>query len=323
MLLAQITAGDNGTFGNNPALKQAVLAAMQEQAPLLNHAQWYAMTGNADTIRKTDNLAGYGENRAVGTDFVAPAASADNTAQSDLRIIGGVLTTDQALERRGVSGKSKVMSDIKSFGKSVARHWMDQFINGDNTGQNYKGIKQWITAGRTITPATDGIQIAYGNSDTAKKSQQRFTDLLEQACEYVGGPGPSTVLVMDGELLVRLKTIARDAFQTTTILDYFGNNVPLTTFGGIPIIRGGYKKDNTTKVLAFNETVGASSDCSSIYAIRFGERADVTLLTNLGLEVKSPGMTGQSYKNTIEFDGNVAVENDTALARIVGLRLAP
>jgi len=322
MLLAQLTAGDDGSFGNNPDRQRAVLAAMIAVAPWLNFAQFYPIEGPADEVAKVNHVTGAGENRALGSGYATTTDSGYTPVSAALRIVGDRLRTDQALERRGRAGESVVKSDMVSVGQSVGRHLTDQFINGDGTGQNLKGLKSWITPERTITAGTNGLQLTYGNSDTAVKSQQQLVTYLKRTVGRVGGAGPNTILMMDEEILLRYQSIAAQAFSTAKVIDYFGIEHTVNTFGNVPIIVSGVAKDNSTLVLPYNETVGSSNDCTSVYAIRFGERADVSLIGNKGVSVKDNGFENQAYVTSVEVDTNVIVIDDWALAKLSGLRVA-
>lgn len=320
MALLRSFNGQDGGPGENPALRTAFLAQMELSAPILNYAEFYAIQGNADTLQVANEFASQGEQRALNADFSTRAQSTSNEATTTLRISGDEIETDQALERRGLAVEGIRLRDLKSAAKSFGRYMMDQFVNGDGTGQNVTGIATHITAGQTITfSSANGGQIPFGNSDANVALQEEFVATLDELVESViDGAG---VLIMDAQVVARLKGWARGILNVTTIQDAYGRAQQITSYGGVPIVRAGFAADGTTRVLPFTETVGASSDCSSVYAVRFGEREMLTLPTSVGLVVKDKGLEGSHYVTQYELDWNVAIENAKAIAKIEGVRL--
>lgn len=317
MKLNQLS-GSDGQGAENPALRSAALLAMITEVPYLGLAEFYPVSGNADSVRKGDAVTGAGENRAIGSGYTAhDSANTDVTAT--LRVIGDRLRTDQAIERRGANAVSKRAADFQSMAKSIGRHLFDQIINGDNTGQNLVGLKSLVPAGQKIDIAQNGLVISYGNSDTAKKSQQLIVAKIEEMLGRLNGP--ATMLIMDLQLISRLRAIARDHFITSNVRNPFGVEMTMVSFAGIPIVPSGFAANGSTRIIPFTETVGSSNDCGSIYAVRCGEGENWTHPTNVGVVVKDHGLVGTNYETTLELDVANMLQNDFAVAKLQGLRI--
>ncbi|MFN6991808.1 MAG: hypothetical protein ACK4MM_03680, partial [Fervidobacterium sp.] len=80
--------------------------------------------------------------------------------------------------------------------------------------------------------------------------------------------------------------------------------------------------NNGNKIIGFNETVGQANDCTSVYAFRFGEKENLCFATNsYGIEVKDLGLVGVHYTYSVDFDLDLVLLNDRAVAKLEGIRL--
>ena len=304
MLLQQLSASDPVT--------QAVVSAMLSRSTVLEFAEFYSIVGNADYARKAASANG-GKFRALNTDY--PANQVNPVfANPALKILGDKVEVDKAHERRGADVPSVRAMELNSFAQNLGRQFQNYFFNGDNGANSnaFNGLKIQLPTGQKITAGTNGLSVDMGNSDAAVKNQQNFLEQLDALIETVDGGAQA--LWMDGKVIARLSSIARG--QVVWTKNEFGQQV--ATYNGIPIRPGGY--DNAgNKVLPHTETVGTSTNCTSIYAVRFGERTDTTLASNVGVEVKDLGVVGVHYTHNVDFDVDLAILNDKSCARLEGI----
>lgn len=320
MLLQAISTARQGV-GSNPALQQTALGAMISAVPILSYAEFYSMQGTADVVPLNSTVAG-GAGRTLNNDYTAVNTEV-NTRTVTPRILGDLVKTDVQLERQftGIEGiASERERQLISFSRGIGRYFTDQLFNGNNTAPQLNGIVAQVVAGQTLELGTaDGDTVPVGNSDANVTKQETFLEKLYELINLV--PDGAQVLVMSGKMIARLQAIGRSYVNITQVNDAFGVPQQFTSFNGVPIINAGFKKDNSTLVIGNAETVGESDDCTSIYAIRFGERENVTLATNIGLQVYDRGLVGVHYTTQVEMDVNVLVQNDKAVARLEGIRL--
>ncbi len=306
MLLNEISARD--------AISQEVVQAMIDRATVLEFAEFYSITGNADYTRKASTAAG-GQFRALNSDYpnnqVNPAY-----ANPTLKILGDKVQVDRAHERRGNDLASVRARDLLAFANTLGEQFQNYFFNGDTgtSADQFDGLKVQMPAGQLLTAATNGLAVTLGNDNTAKTAQQQAIELLDELIDSV--KGGAQVLFMDGKTLSRYTTIARD-FITYAEAN-FGRKIPF--YNGIPIRPAGYDKDGN-KIIPHTETVGTATDCTSVYAVRFGEGVDLSFATNIGVEVKDLGLVGVHYTHAVEIDADLALLNDKAVARLEGLRI--
>ncbi|MEG8946609.1 major capsid protein [Rosettibacter firmus] len=305
MKLQQISAQDT--------LTQQVVTQMISRATVLEFAEFYSIIGNADYTRKAAAASG-GQFRALDSDYpdnkISPAF-----ANPILKILGDKVQVDRAHERRGLDIASVRARELMNFAQSLGKQFQKYFFNGQASATEFDGLKNIVPTSQKIVAATNGLSIPLGNDNTAKTSQQKFLELVNKLIRKIDGG--AQVLFMNGDTLSRLTTIAREFIQWQ--VNQFGQLIPY--FNGIPIRDAGYDKDGNL-IIGFDETVGTSTDCTSIYAVRFGEGADLSIATNVGVEVKDLGLVGVHYTHSVEFDADIVLLNDKSVAKLEGIRLA-
>lgn len=299
-------------ISSSDPLTQQVIRQMSLYGTLLGFAEFYRMSGNADYLRRTATATG-GRFRALDNDYP------DNTVTPQyitpaLKILGDKVMVDAAHERRGIDVASIRASELLNFAANLGKQFQNYFVNGSSAqdGNAFDGLKVLVTGSQKITADANGLAVDLGNTDAAKKKQQAFLELLDDLISRVDG-GAELVL-MDAKTLSRLSSIAAD--MITIEADEFGK--PLSRFNGIPILPAGFDRSGN-KILPHNETTGSASNCTSIYAMRFGERNNLTLPSNVGVEVRDLGRQGVHYIHSVEFDTALALANSKAAARLEGI----
>lgn len=315
--LRAISASDGGT-GDDQPIRAHVVEEMISECPIIDALEFRSILGNSTTETVDTVVTGSGEMRTPGNDYTASAYSPSETT-SALRILGDKFTVDQAYQRRfpGRTLASRFATEAGKTGRSIARHLVNELVNGDNVSPNVNGIKTQATGGQLITAAANGLSVVLGSDNTAKIAHQTFLARLDELIAAVPG---CQGLMMNRQQIARLKAIAREYLSVDNIQDVFGRNQEIITYNGLPVYNAGMAKDNTTQVLPNNEVVGSSGAvCSSVYAFACGEESDLSVITSTGLSVKVLGLVGQNYVGNIEIDINTLLYSARAIARLQGV----
>jgi hypothetical protein len=300
---------------SSDALTTTVVNAMMERSNVLAEvAEFYSIVGNADYKRKASEASG-GKFRSLNDNYPDNKVNPD-FANPTLVIFGDQIQVDRAHERRGSDVPSVRAAELLTFARNLGKEFQNKFFNGNKTleAKEFNGLKTIMPAAQVIPSATNGLIVPLGNSDSAKAAQQKFLELLDALVSSVDGGAQA--ISMDGDMLSRLTRIAEGMIDTK--LDSFGN--PLKTYAGIPILTAGYDKAGN-KIIGHSETVGTSTDCTSIYAYRFGENSDLSFATNIGVEVKDLGLVGVHYTHSVDFDLDITLLNNKSVGRLTGLRI--
>lgn len=304
---------------SDSAVRAVILDEMEAACPILEHAEFYTHTGNADAPIKNATANG-GNVRAINSDY------ADNTTapvygSTALKVFGDKIQTDMAYQRRGIDVAGEHLRQIRSFARSLGRDLTNRFFNDTVAATTFNGLKALVPAGQKVQFDTvNGGDVPLGNATAEKKQQQKFLESLDNLIQLVRGG--ATVLYMDNKTLTRLRSIARDFVQVTAIQDAIGNPLVLTSYNGIPVRITGYKKDDSTLVIPHNETCGTGLTCTSVYAVRWTEKNDLTMATNVGLQAINKGVVGPHLTTWVDCDLDLVLLNDKSVARLEGVIIA-
>jgi hypothetical protein len=322
MKIFELNGQSNGQSagGESDALRQVVIAEMRAESPILEDIEFYTMIGSADTPRKNATALG-GANRAInaawGANTTAPAFGA-----VALKILGDQVQTDRAYERRGGDIGSERLRELKAFSRSLARYFTDQVFNGALDATHFSGLYELVDASMifNLNGDANGSSVTLGNSDAARASQQKFLEAIDVLIQETG----ATVLAMPTKVRSRLITLGRDFVTVSNVTDAIGNPVQLLTYNGVKVVVPGYKKDKASgPILTSTEVLGTSgAACSSVWALRPGEKVDLTYATNVGVEVADRGLQGNLYTTDVEFDADSELLDIKALGRLRGVIIA-
>ncbi|GAB4329403.1 MAG: hypothetical protein Kow0010_13780 [Dehalococcoidia bacterium] len=283
---------------SNDTLLAGVIETIVAESPILQRLPFIEIVGNGLTYNR--------ENEPPSAAFydVGDAWAEDTPTftqvTATLRILGGDADVDNFLKstRSNVQDLEAAVVQLKA--KAVQSLFDDTFINGDETGDpnSFDGIDVLCDAGQTVSMGTNG--------DTL--DLDRLDELIDRV-----RPGKPDMLLMSRRSRRSLNAITR---QFGVVLeadrDEFGKMVQF--YDGVPIAINDYISDA--------QTVGTSNDCSTIYALQFGEGAVAGLTAPGGLTVERVGSleSKDATRIRVKWYASVALFNSAKLARLVGVR---
>lgn len=310
--LPGMPAGDTNT-------RNVVMAALESACPILNFAEFYQMTGSADTQRKAATAKG-GSVRALNASF-----SGDTTepefASVELRIFGDEIKTDDEYQARGLDLPSEHLRELESFARAMGRDLFDRLINDSFDATHFDGIKALAEAvgSTTLFDASGSGEVPMGNTSANVTQKQKMIEAIDNLLASVSG---ASCVLMDAKTKTRLKGVARDYFSTGSLQDVFGRSQSIETLLDVPIITTGFKQDDSSLIIPHDEVVDLATDrtgCTSIYAVKFGEKEDFTLATNVGLRVDSLAKTDNFLKTLVQLSIGSMLVRDKAIHRLKGI----
>lgn len=319
--MAYIQEISTGGPESDADFRELAIAAFVAAFPLANIAHFYSFFGNADTPRRTGSDFSAGQTRTTSTTYV-PKERDPLFGLASLKIYGDAVSTDRANVRRGIDVGNQRTQDIEDFAGSLGRYLMDALVNHDNAANatHTNGLKVLAdAAGRTTTlGGPNGFALPRGNDNAAAVAFDTFMEALDEAIEDVDGGVDA--IIANGTLLSRMGTMGRQFISTTTVQDVYGDDQRVRTFRDIPIINAGFKANRSGTVIGNAETVGTSTDATSLYLVHYGERRDLTIATNVGLDVVDLGEVGVKLQALVEMDIDQVLLNNKAIKRIAGIR---
>lgn len=323
MLLYQASAGDPVT--------NMVLGELRKYAPILEYLHFFKAPGAGTRERQGDNIDGTLATRALGAAFTETAFT-PGYGDFALKILGKTLKLDVAFEERGGDVPSEFQLKLKNWAMNAGRILMYYMIDGDSDAddggdpavnlEQFDGLRKIIadlvTAGdstRVVSLGSAGLQVLLGNDNAARKSQQQFLEGLENLIEMVDGG--ADCLMMDGLLLNRISAVARD--QCVISVNEFGAKV--ADYQGVKIVPTSRKFDGS-RIIPYSETVGASTDCTSVFAFKSNEKADLTAMTTTaGLKVYPIQKVGSFYEHMVQLQMDMQPLSKRCVAKLAGVRL--
>jgi hypothetical protein len=311
--LPEISASDR--------LSQLVVSAMIDERPILGQWEFYPHPGNSDNPRKSSSASGGGY-RAVNNDH------ADNEVNPDfanmiLAILGDKVETDVAHERRGFDIASVRASDLRQFAREFAKFLVQEHVKGGGQGSNpaeLNGLESLLpmSDGQSIYAVDNStaLTLEAGNADATVSAHQKLKVKLHELIESIDG-GAEWIMTSN-----RLKAFITSVFESNIerTADEFGNEFP--TFNGVPLLKADKAPDGS-EVLSQDEQPGSiTTDTQSVYAGRYGERSDLAMSTNVGIEVIDRGQEDSQWVYNVELDAQQERLNDESAARLAGIEIS-
>lgn len=286
-------------------LRRGIIETFGEYSPVLEDLPFIEVAGNSFRYNQEATLPGV-EFRAVNDSYTESTGTVNQESES-LVIYGGMVDVDRYLQqvRGSINDQRALQTRLKV--KALALGFTREFFEGDSTVDvnSFDGLQKRLSGDQVIT-ADDGT----GNGDVLSLV---YIDALIDA--VWGGPD---VIYLNKVNRRKLISLARDLEIVTVEMDAAGK--VHTYYDGIPVKV--VSKDNlNAEILGFDETEGTETECSSIYAVRYGAEEFACGLTNGGIQVEDLGLIPNPpvYRTLIEWYVGLAVFNPQAAARLKGI----
>lgn len=314
MKFTQIAAGDELT-------RKMVQEALKKSPLLASYIEFFKKPGSAVTVRSGGSTDGIdGQTRALGSDYQKKNVT-PNYKTATRKMLGDTIRLDVAYERMGFDISSEMAAQLARRVRELPYAFHYALIKGDpeTDAKQFAGLEKLVADNRIVTAATNGLTLKLGNSDAAKAAQQGFLERLDETvalCE-----GTNKVIMANAQVLARLNAVARE--YLTIQKNEFG--VPITLYNQVPLINiGDYQsaKDTYSPIIGFNETVGTSTDCASLYVASFEEEDGLSFATcDGGFMVYPVQKVGNFYECMYELIADSMLIRSSALSKLSGLRL--
>ena len=283
---------------SNDMVLQGVIETIIQDSPILQVLPFIEITGNGLTYNR-ENAAAAAAFFDVG-DTWSESTPTFTQITTSLTIVGGDADIDNYLLMTRSNIQDLQSAVIRLKAKAVQQKFEDTFLNGD-TGvdpKSFDGIDKLTTGGQAASMGANGASMTLAK--------------LDELIDLVKGGAPD-LLLMSKRSRRSLNNLARTAgtFLQTDRND-FGQMAQY--YDGIPVGVSDYISDAMT--------VGTSSDCSTIYALQFGEGALAGLTAPGGLQVEDIGSleTKDATRTRVKWYVSIALFNTLKVAKLTGVR---
>ena len=284
---------------SNDVLLQGVIETIIYDSPVLQVLPFIEIVGNGLTYNQ--------ENQAPAVAFYdvgdtwAESTPTFTQQTATLKILGGDADVDNFLSKTRSNIQDLEAAIVQLKAKAVQQKFDDTFVNGDTSSdaKSFNGADKLCVSGQTASMGTDGGTL------TLEK--------LDELIDKVKGGKPDMLLMSKRS---RRKLTALSRGSSSGVLEFdrnqFGQMVQY--YGGISI--------GVNDWIADNKTVGSSTDCSTIYAVCFGEGAVSGLTSPGGLQIERVGSleTKDASRTRVKWYVSLALFNTLRLAKLIGVR---
>ena len=283
---------------SNDIVLQEVIETMVLDSPILQALPFIEITGNGLTYNRenTNPAAAFfsvGDTWAEGTPTFSQITAT-------LSIVGGDADIDNFLLTTRSNLQDLQAAVIRLKAKAVQQKFEDTFVNGDTTvdAKSFDGIDKLTTGGQVASMGANGATLSLAK--------------LDEVIDLVKG-GPPAMLLMSKRTRRSLNNLARTTgSMLQTDRNEFGQMVQF--YDGVPVGVSDYISDA--------KTVGTSADCSTVYAMQFGEGALAGLSAPGGLQVETIGSleTKDATRTRVKWYVSTALFNTIKVAKLTGVR---
>ncbi|MFH1484532.1 MAG: major capsid protein [Chloroflexota bacterium] len=284
---------------SNDILLTGVIETIVYDSPVLQVLPFIEIVGNGLTYNR-ENTAPTVSFYDVGDTW---SESTPTFAQvtATLKILGGDADVDNFLAATRSNLQDLEAAVVQLKAKAVQQKFDDIFINGDTASdaKAFDGIDKVCISGQTVSMGTNG------NTLTLEK--------LDELIDRVKGGKPE-MLLLSKRSRRKLTSLSRATGSgiLETDRNQFGQMVQF--YNGIPV--------GVNDWIADTKTVGTNNDCSTIYALQFGEGAVAGLTAPGGLQVERVGSleTKDATRTRVKWYVSLALFNTLKLGKLVGVR---
>ena len=283
---------------SNDVLLIGVIETIIKDSPVLQRLPFIEIVGNGLTYNREASAptAGFFD---VGDTWTESTPTFTQQTVT-LTIMGGDADIDNFLiaTRSNLQDLESAVVQLKA--KAVRQLFEQTFITGDATTnpKEFDGLDELTDPSQELTMGPNGGSLTL--------------DKLDEIIDAVQGGKPELLLLSRRSRRILNKLARSSGSFLETDRDEFGQM--LQFYDGIPL--------GVSDYIADDQTVGSSSDCSTIYAFQLGEGALSGLTAPGGLQVERVGSleTKDASRTRIKWYASLALFNAVKLARLIGVR---
>ena len=284
---------------SNDVLLTGVIETIVNESPILQVMPFIEIVGNGLTYNQ-ENTAATAAFFDVG-DTWTESTPTFTQQTATLKILGGDADVDNFLKatRSNIQDLEAAVVQLKA--KAVQQKFDDTFVNSDTATdpKAFDGVDKLTTSGQTATMGTNGATLTL--------------DKLDELIDKVR-PGKPQLLLLSRRSRRKLSSLSRATGSGLLESDRNQFGKMIQYYDGIPVGISDWISDA--------QTVGSSTDCSTIYSLQFGEDGVAGLNSPGGLQVERVGSleVKDASRTRVKWYVAVAMFNSLKLAKLTGVR---
>lgn len=294
------TLADIEALKNDP-IRSLIVKGMTDGNPVLQRVPWVHSADRTYTWVEDGELPTVGF-AAIGGGYQKSTGDYEQKSVA-LRIMG----SDAPIPRFLIDTNGGAMEDLEAgaarkASRALGLLFADAFINGRTNASpaQFDGLSRLIPSSHELETGEDGLAIN-GATEAARY------DFLDQLVKLVGSvEGRPDALFMNSQALSAIKSVGLRLGAVVQSVDEFGRTV--STFDNIPMLDVGVNANKPqTQIIGNTEVQGEAENCTSIYAVKFGEDAVHAVGTGSYFRSVNLGESEVKPEHTVRVDGYVAL----------------
>ena len=264
--------------------------------------------------------------RAINAEYTAGEAKREEKTAKAV-IMGGSFEVDRVLQNTS-GAVDELAFQAQQKIKATSNYFHNLVINGTSASSGagfvtntFDGLRKLLTG--TSNAMTTDIDLS--SSAKLDDNSNAFIDQLDQLVHAIDGE--TSMLLMNGDMLLKVRAAARRAGYYERTKDDFGRVVE--TFAGIPLMDAGkyYNGTSSTDIIATSAATQSANGTSSIYAVSIGLDGfhGISPTGNSVISSYMPDMTapGAVKKGEVELVAGVVLKNTLKAAVLDGIIMSP
>lgn len=294
---------------SNDVLVQGVIETVVKESPVLQRMPFIEITGNGLTYNQEKTLPGV-DFYDIGEDWGESTPTFEQYTAA-LKIMGGDADIDSFLKATRSNLQDLEVAVIELKAKALKHKFEEAFIYGDSIVDS----KQFDGLRKILDTTTPGDQVISMGDTGATLTLDKMDELIDA----IKGGKPD-MLVMSRRSRRKISTLVRASGSMIEVdRDAWGNFIHL--WNGVPIGVNDWIKD-THILTAGGETDTTGGDCSTIYAVQFGEDGLCGLSSPGFIQVENVGSleTKDATRTRVKWYCAMALFSSLKAAALIGVQ---
>ena len=280
-------------------LLTGVIETIVKDSPVLQAIPFIEVVGNGLTYNQEKTLP--------SVSFYDPGDAWNESTPTftqvtaNLKILGGDADVDNFVKATRSNLQDLEATVVALKAKATQQKFDATFIDGDSDADSkaFDGIDKLTAASQTVSMGTNGATLTL--------------DKLDETIDKVRGGKPD-MLIMSRRSRRKLTALGRAAGSGVVVADRNDFGMMTDYYDGVPVGVSDFVSDA--------KTVGSNSDCSTVYAVQWGEGAVAGLTAPGGMQAERVGSleTKDATRVRVKWYVAIAVFNSLKLAKLTGVR---
>lgn len=264
--------------------------------------------------------------RAINSEYTAGEAKRQEKTAKAV-IMGGSFEVDRVLQSTSGAVDELAFQAAQKI-KATSNYFHNLVINGTSASSGDGFVVNTFDGLRKLLNGTSNVfdtTIDLSDSSKLDSNSNSFIDQLDQLVHSIDGE--TSMLLMNGDMLLKVRAAARRAGYYERTKDDFGRVVE--TFAGIPLLDVGkyYNGTASVDVIGTSTPSAAAAGTSSIYAVSIGldgfhgiSPTGTSVISSYMPDLTAPGAV---KKGEVELVAGVVLKNTLKAAALNGIVLKP